>query len=120
MVSSVTVHRGDITPGIQKTIGGLTEKANNPTDTTVEGPSSGYGLAYKGGAKTSDVVNWRVRMYNEAAGTNDNAGNMMTNYTIVDTVDSPFGFTGRVYYDMYKATSATSTYLALPEARNIR
>ena len=88
---------------------GLTGKAANPSATTIEGPSSGYGVADKGGAKTSDVVNWKLRMFNEAPGTNDNAGGMMTNYTIVDTVDKPYGFTGRVYYDTYRATSASGT-----------
>ncbi|MBR3146861.1 MAG: Cna B-type domain-containing protein [Eubacterium sp.] len=109
MVSSVTVHRAPITPGLQKTIGGLSEKSGNPTETTIEGPSSGYGTAYKGGAKVSDVINWKLRMFNEAPGKNAEANGMMTDYTIVDTVDSPFGFTGRIYYDMYRNTSSSGT-----------
>ena len=117
MVSSVTVERAPIVPGLNKTIGGLTQKLDAPTvtATSIEGSQGSasaanlYGSAYKGGAKSSDVVNWKLRVYNETVGKNENASGMMTNYKVVDTVDAPYKFTGQVFFNLYKAGSANGT-----------
>lgn len=115
MVSGVTVHRAPMTPGLQKTLAGTTARAMNPSATTIEGSqgsaSALYGTAYAGGAKTNHIINWRLRVFNEATGTgkNDDAGGLMENYSVVDTVDSPYAFTGQVFYNIYRANSSSGT-----------
>ena len=119
MVSDVTLDRSGITPGLQKTVGGLTSRKANPTPTTIEGSRGNdaalYGSKYIGGAKTSDVINWRVRVFNEAGNGNNEVGGTMTDYTVTDTMVTPFGFTGQVFYNTYRDNGSrrtpTSQYL---------
>ncbi|MBO5556543.1 MAG: Cna B-type domain-containing protein, partial [Oscillospiraceae bacterium] len=106
LVSDVTLNRAGITPGVQKTVGGTTIRQPNANPATIEGSKGSdaalFGSQYVGGAKTSDVINWRVRVYNEAGNGNEEVGGTMTDYTVTDTMVTPFGFTGQVFYNLYR------------------
>ncbi|MGI6220965.1 MAG: leucine-rich repeat protein [Coriobacteriales bacterium] len=110
LVSSATVKRAPIIPGVQKAIGGKTPRVDNPTATTIQGskgstPSALYGSAYVGGAVASDIINWRLRVFSEAGSDDGDVAGTMMGYTVVDTVDGPYRFTGQVFYNMYRAGS---------------
>ena len=112
LVSDVTLERAEVVPGVQKVIGGLTSYSNGTSPTRIEGSngtSSLYGSAYTGGAKSNDVVNWRLRVYDDSGSGNEDVVNTVVNYTVVDTVNEPYLFTGRVFYNMYQANSAAGT-----------
>ncbi|MBQ8996171.1 MAG: leucine-rich repeat protein [Oscillospiraceae bacterium] len=109
LASDVTVTRGKVTPGIQKTVGGTTLVKTNPDYKTVQGSTGysdwssnykfNYGNKYNGMVQLSHVINWRVRVYNDTV--TDQPTNGMMGFTLEDTVDAPYGFTGEVYVGLY-------------------
>ena len=103
LVSQVSVSREDFVPGLSKSVQGSTPVITNVSANTIQGSrgsNSGalYGTPYVGGLKSSDVVNWRIRVFAE--------NNSMTDYTIVDTVDTPYKFTGQIFYNMYRQSGS--------------
>ncbi len=104
LVSYVAVDRTDFIPGIQKTVQGHTAVKTNPAADTIQGSrgsdSALYGTPYTGGVRTSDIVNWRVRVFAEE--------NSMINYKVEDVMDDPYLFTGQVFFNSYKK-NGTST-----------
>ena len=114
--SNVSLQRLFPVPGILKTIGGETYLRPNETIS----PNSIYGSKYTDGSKTgspyvgtiarTSVANWMIRAYNEG-GIGSNA---MEDYTIVDTVDAPYRFTGNFFYDYYNLHGVKMTSSSVP------
>lgn len=106
--SSVSLQRLDSVPGVQKTVGGETFLSAGQTIKPDEVYGSKYndglktGTAYTGTVSRTSIVNWMIRAYNEGG----SGSNSMEDYTIVDTVDAPYMFTGNFFYDLY-STSGT-------------
>ncbi|MCD7818090.1 MAG: hypothetical protein LUH07_03445, partial [Lachnospiraceae bacterium] len=74
LVSEVTVHRGEIIPGIKKSVSADAE--------------SGVG--------EEDKVTWTIEITNDGT-------IPMINYTITDTIDAPYQISGNVYLTIYDA-----------------
>ncbi len=84
LVSDVSVKKGGIVPGINKTTASYTDSA---TGTTKE---------YKGFISPDSTVNWEIRLEND--------GDLsITDYTFTDVMPYPFGFTGEVSIDIYSS-----------------
>ena len=111
--SDVTVLRQKIAPGIKKTVGGVSPVASdlNITDTTVLGSKSSdgakYGNAYSGTTSFSDIVNWKLDVYNESPYVGENS---MSEFTVTDKVDAPYAFTGQVFYRITGPNNTSTTY----------
>jgi hypothetical protein len=105
LTSSVNLTRGTTVPGIQKSVGGVTSVVTNATEKTVQGSTDGYGTKYSGMTTANSVVNWKLRIFSESE---LNGGNTLVNYTVTDTMDAPYAFTGQVRMDLY--TSAGQKY----------
>lgn len=82
LVSSVSLQRGGIVPGITK----HTESYTNN--------QSGVTYDYKNSVGPNDTVNWRVRVQNTGTAS-------MTDYTVSDIMPKPYKFTGDVKYSIY-------------------
>lgn len=100
--SDVTVYRQNITPGLKKTVGGITttEGLNLDNPNIVLGSRSAdsgaqYGTSISGTASFTDIVNWKLDVYNESPYTGENS---MSDFTITDTVEAPYAFTGEIFY----------------------
>lgn len=114
--SNVSVQRLSAVPGILKSVGGETYYA--PTETLE--PDQVYGSKYSDSGKTgtkytgtvqrTSIVNWLLRAYNEG-GTGSNS---MEDFTIVDTVDAPYMFTGNFFYDYYSLNNTKMTNASVP------
>ena len=114
--SNVSLQRLTPVPGVLKTVGG--ETYISPTTTIL--PSGVYGTRYTDGSKTgtpytgtvarTSIVNWVIRAYNEGG----SGSNSMEDYTIVDTVDSPYRFTGNFFYDYYSLDGTKMTNSSVP------
>jgi hypothetical protein len=98
-----------------KAVGGKTGRSNSSDPYAIEGSKGSdgrlYGTAYEGGARTSDVINWRLRVFDEAGMGDRAVKGSMEDYTVTDTVVSPFSFTGQVFYNLYKSGTASGTRL---------
>lgn len=111
--SNVTVLRQKITPGIKKTVGGVsTVPADlDITETTVLGSKStggaAYGNAYSGTTSFKSIVNWKLEVFNESPYTGENS---MSEFTITDKVDAPYAFTGQVFYKITGPNNTSTTY----------
>ena len=106
--SNVSLSRGEITPGLQKTVGGVTPRKDaNATYTTDQGSTNGsYGEKYTGTVLRTDVINWRLRVFNESRKVQDDT-NMLSDYTITDTVQAPYAFTGSVFMNIGSSSGAS-------------
>ena len=114
--SNVSLQRLSPVPGMMKTVGGETYL---PSTTTIR-PDQIYGSRYdsssKGGTpyvgtvNRTSIVNWALRAYNEGG----IGSNSMEDYWIVDTVDSPYQFTGNVFYDYYNVNGTKVTSSSIP------
>ena len=82
-------------PGIQKTVGGV-----SPLRDFWETQGDRFGTSYQGTVRTDEVVNWKIRVFNDA----DKDGNILKDYTLIDTVDAPYAFTGRCIYEIFDHT----------------
>ena len=111
--SDVTVLRQKIAPGIKKTVGGVSPVSADLdiTDTTVLGSKyndgARYGNAYSGTTSFSDIVNWRLDVYNESPYVGENS---MSEFTITDKVDAPYAFTGQVFYRITGPNNTATAY----------
>ena len=114
--SNVSLQRLAPVPGILKTVGGETYIASNVTIRPDQVYGSKYtdgnkgGSPYVGTVSRTSVVNWALRVYNEG-GTGSNS---MEDYWIVDTVDSPYQFTGNYFYDYYNVNGTKMTSSSVP------
>lgn len=81
-VSSVSLERGSIVPGITKYTESYIEK------------TSGNEYDYKNAVGPGDTVNWRIRVQNTGTVS-------MTDYTVTDVMPKPYVFTGDVKYTIY-------------------
>ena len=114
--SNVSLQRLEAVPGMFKTVGGETYIASNVTilPTGIYGSKytdgSKAGSAYTGTVARTSVVNWALRAYNEGG----IGSNSMEDYWIVDTVDSPYQFTGNVFYDYYNVNGTKMTSSSVP------
>jgi hypothetical protein len=100
LASSVSLTRGKTVPGIQKSVGGVTPVVTDATDKTIQGSTDGYGTKYTGMTTTDSVINWKLRIYSESG---TEGGNSLINYTITDTMDAPYAFTGVATMKLYTA-----------------
>lgn len=89
--STVAVRRGEILPGIAK----RTESYTNDSQT----------YPYVSGASTSSIINWGVTLYN-------NGTMPIYDYTITETMEKEYGFTGTVKYDLYDNTGTQPSLTA--------
>ena len=71
------VKRREIIPGITKKLAGVTAS---------DGSTSNLGYANAG-----DIVNWTITMTN-------NGGEPITDYTVTDAMETPYGYIGTVTY----------------------
>lgn len=111
--SNVSLERLFAVPGVLKNVGGSTFY---PPTETLE-PDQVYGSKYSDSSKTgskytgtvqkTSIVNWMIRAFNEG-------GNSMEDYTIVDTVDAPYMFTGNFFYDCYSLNNEKMTSASVP------
>ena len=100
--SDVTVSRQKITPGLKKTVGGVTAIA---AGTDMDDPnlvlgskytdSARYGSAYSGTTNFANIVNWKLEVFNESPYVGENS---MSEFTVTDKVDAPYAFTGQIFY----------------------
>lgn len=114
--SNVSLQRLTPVPGVLKTVGGETFL---PATQTIS-PGGIYGTRYTDGSKKgspyigtvqrTSIVNWEVRVYNEGGV----GSNSMEDYTIVDTVDAPYMFTGNFFYDQYSLNGTLMTSSSTP------
>ena len=81
-VSSVSLERGKIVPGITKYTESYTSK------------QSGVTYDYKNSVGPDDTVNWCIRVQNTGTVS-------MTDYTVTDVMPKPYVFTGEVKYTIY-------------------
>ena len=77
LTSDVDVKRREIIPGITKKLAGVTAS---------DGSTSNLGYANAG-----DIVNWTITMTN-------NGGEPITDYTVTDAMETPYGYIGTVTY----------------------
>ena len=84
LASEVTVRRGEITPGI-------TKKAASVT-------ALGQTKPYAGSAYAGDTINWEVVATNSGR-------EPIVGYTLTDTMEMPYGFTGPVVYKMERPSN---------------
>lgn len=112
LMSNVSLERSVIVPGTSKTVQGSSYRKDGATPETIEGPTATYsaetmyGTPYKGGLTTQDIVNWRVRVLNESGTGNKDVSATIEDYTVRDMMATPYSFTGQVFYNMYRASSA--------------
>ena len=102
LVSTVTMERGDIVPGITKTVKSY----------TVQGSTTS--AEYKSSVGPFDTVNWSVRVQNSGT-------TAMLDYTVTDTLPSPYVFTGSVTYALYDDNGmslSSGTLAAFTEKRD--
>lgn len=95
--SDVNVARTNFTPGIQKSVGGVTAIPNGTeiTKATILGSKfDSYGSSYDSSVTISDVINWRIKVFNEV----DGVGSGYDDYYVIDKVNAPYQFTGSVFY----------------------
>lgn len=121
LVSDVTVERATMTPGIIKKVGGVSTKPVSDSEhygslgtnnTAMNGGNtSRFGTKYAYSCSSSDIINWRLCLYNEGeANTSDeDIVGMMSDYRVVDTVAAPYSFTGRVFYNLFRHTASTNS-----------
>ncbi|MBO5556709.1 MAG: leucine-rich repeat protein, partial [Oscillospiraceae bacterium] len=113
LTSSVTLRRGEVTPGLQKTVGGISAKVKGDDPKTIQGSRSGdFGDKYTGAVKAGEVINWRVRVYNESNRASD-GGNILSRYTLTDTVEPPYAFCGEVFATLYNSSGTAHNSTAL-------
>ncbi len=86
--SDVEVRKGDIVPGTTKSV----EKDIYYEATTGEAKTD----EYSGVISPTHVAEWKMQAHN-------NGGNSLTDYTLVDTMQFPYVFTGDVYLDIYES-----------------
>lgn len=79
LVSDVHIKRGEIIPGITKSVESIT--------------AAGITKPYEGYARASDIVNWKVEVSNGGRET-------LIDYTLTDAMESPYGYTGIVKYEI--------------------
>ena len=114
--SNVSLQRLAPVPGFLKTVGGETYLAPNQTISPDGVYGSRYtdaakgGSAYIGTVSRTSIVNWMLRSYNEGG----IGSNSMEDYTIVDTVDAPYRFTGNFFYDYYSVDGTKMTSNSVP------
>ncbi|MCD7763293.1 MAG: leucine-rich repeat protein [Lachnospiraceae bacterium] len=82
LVSSVTLERGGIRPGVNK------ETVSYQTDT------SSNAVAYENSVHATDLVNWKTTL-------SDGGTMSIVDYTITDTMPNPYVFTGDVAFTIY-------------------
>ena len=114
--SNVSLQRLEPVPGVGKQVAGETYIAPTVTIT----PEGIYGTKYNAGSRggtpytgtvaRTSIANWDIRVYNEG-GTGSNS---MEDYWIVDTVDSPYQFTGNFFYDYYSANGTRMSSSSIP------
>ena len=111
--SSVTLRRGEVTPGLQKTVGGISARIKGDNPKTIQGSRSGsFGDKYTGAVKAGEVINWRIRVYNESNRASD-GGNILTKYKLTDTVEPPYAFTGEVFATLYNSSGTAHNTISL-------
>lgn len=114
--SNVSMQRLASVPGLLKSIGG---ESFYDASTQIS-PNSIYGSVYDSGAKLgtpyigtiarTSVANWLIKVYNEGG----IGSNSMEDFTIVDTVDPPYMFTGNFFYDYYDVGGTLMTTSSMP------
>ena len=109
--SNVSLMRQMAVPGIRKYVGGISQISATQTiyPYSILGSKSSdgnlFGNKYDSTALISDIVNWRIRVYNEGGiGTNS-----LEDYKVEDTVESPYQFTGEVFYNLYETSGSRVT-----------
>ena len=90
LTSDVDVKRREIIPGIAKRLAGIE---------AADGSTSNLGYANAG-----DTVNWAITMTNSGK-------EPITDYTITDAMESPYGYTGTVSYKIESPSGYMSDYL---------
>jgi len=90
LVSSVTLERGGIKPGIDK------ETVSYQADTS----STAY--AYENSVSATDLINWKVTLLN--------GGTMsIVDYTVTDIMPNPYVFTGSFLYTAYDSSGSAQS-----------
>ena len=92
--SEVTLMRGNMKPGITKAL----ESTTTPNGTVTQNPTS---------ATPTDTLNWAITTENDGT-------NPLTDYVLTDRMQSPYQFTGKVSYEIYKAPGKNNL-LARPD-----
>lgn len=95
LTSRVTVTRGNIKPGITKALSSKTDQ----NDVTTQNPLS---------AGNKDILNWSIRTENDGTSS-------MVDYALTDSMQSPYMFTGKVTYEIYKSSASDSSIVAKPD-----
>ena len=96
LASDVDVKRREIIPGITKKLGGVT---------AADGSTSNLGYANAG-----DIVNWTMTMTNSG-------GEPITDYTVTDAMESPYGYIGTVTYQIERSNVARKVLFEITDCQ---
>ena len=112
LISSVSLRRAPIIPGIQKTVGGTSAPVTQGvTSHTIQGSTNGtFGAAYNGAVEGTTIVNWRLRLYNESE---DRKKSEIYEYTLSDTVQADYAFCGEVFLRLCSSSGSVREALTL-------